>query len=215
MRHLYRWIRALLHWLLEASLFWLALGVVIAAMLFVFRKRVTERDVRLTGLLLQIFGLATVVWGIRATRILFGRPDLFTLWRQWFRRLPVYSRHIVLGSANLTLSSLGASARASVSATAGLDASIQERIDALEKNIKYMNDRIDETQTEMDRGFRAQTAALEQEHLAREHQAQDLHAKLESTETGGLHISAIGALWLFVGITLSTASVELAAWLKK
>jgi len=37
---------------------------------------------------------------------------------------------------------------------------------------------------------------------------------LEATGTGGVHISAIGASWLFVGIILSTAAPEIAEFLK-
>jgi hypothetical protein len=37
--------------------------------------------------------------------------------------------------------------------------------------------------------------------------------KLEATGTGGIHISAIGASWLFVGVILSTAAVEIVQWL--
>jgi hypothetical protein len=32
---------------------------------------------------------------------------------------------------------------------------------------------------------------------------------LEATATGGVHISAMGAVWLFVGVTLSTAGIEI------
>jgi hypothetical protein len=84
----------------------------------------------------------------------------------------------------------------------------------LEKNIQHLNKRIDETQTEMDQSFRAQSGALEEERQERSREDRLLSAKLEATETGGLHISAMGALWLFIGVTLSTASVELSAWLK-
>jgi hypothetical protein len=37
---------------------------------------------------------------------------------------------------------------------------------------------------------------------------------LEASGTGGVHISAIGASWLFVGVILSTAAIEIAELLK-
>lgn len=213
-RHLYNWLRAILYWLFDASLFWFAVGVVITSLFFVVRKGVSEPEIRLTGLALQVLGIATVAWGIRETRALFGRPDILTLARNWFRRAPVYGKRVVSGSFNITLPGLEAHARGYASSTATLDATIEKRVGVLEENIKHLNRRIDETQAEIDQNSQAQSAALEQEKQERSQQDQELSVKLEATETGGLHISAMGALWLFVGVTLSTASVEIAAWLK-
>jgi len=86
-------------------------------------------------------------------------------------------------------------------------------VEALEKNVKYISDRIDRIQTEMDQNARAQQQVLEQEQQTRAKEDEELRAKLEATETGGLRISAMGALWLFVGVTMSTAAPELAKWL--
>ncbi|MDS4031854.1 MAG: hypothetical protein RKO66_17540 [Candidatus Contendobacter sp.] len=213
-RHLYNWLRAIFHWLLEARIFWLALFVATGALLFAVRKGATEPEIRLTGLVLQILGIATVAWGIRETRVLFGRPDIFALAKKWFQRVPVYGGRVVSASINVTLPGLEAHGRAYASSSASLNASVEERVSVLEKNIQHLNKRIDDTQSEMDQGFRAQSSALEKERQERSAEDQVLSAKLEATETGGLHISAMGAVWLFIGVTLSTASVELSAWLK-
>ena len=207
------WLRTLWTWLLEASHFWLAIAVVGTALLFVLRHGVTEPEVRITGLVLQILGIGTVAWGIRETRMLFGRPDILSISREWLKRFPVYGGRIVSASINVTDAGDTMHARGYVSANAGPEASAEARIEALEKNVKYLNERIDQTQSEMDQNFRAQTQTLEQEQQTRAKEDQDIRAKLEVTETGGLHISAMGALWLFVGVTMSTASLELAKWL--
>lgn len=54
--------------------------------------------------------------------------------------------------------------------------------------------------------------STESQHRMSEDEA--LAKKLESTATGGVHITAMGAVWLFVGVSLSTAGTELALWLK-
>jgi hypothetical protein len=213
-RHLYNWLIALLYWLLDARIFWIALGVVIWSLFFVIRKGVSEPEIRITGLALQVLGIGTVAWGIRETRALFGRPDILRLARNWFRRAPVYGGRNVSGSSDITLPSLRVQAHGYSSSTATLDATIEERVGVLENNIKHLNGRIDETRVEIDQNSRAQSTALEREKQERSLQDQELSAKLEATETGGLHISAMGALWLFIGVTFSTASVEIAAWLK-
>ena len=211
-KQLHRWLRAFLSWLWEARHVWLALVVVVVAMLLVARKGVTEPQIRIVGMVLQILGIGTVAWGIRETRVLFGRPDIFRLSRDWIRRFPVYGGRVVTGSVNITVPGATLQARGYVSAVAGPNATVDARLEALERNLWYVNDRIDHIQAEMDQNARAQRQALEQEQQTRVKENQELSAKLEATETGGLHISAMGALWLFVGVTMSTAAPELAKW---
>jgi hypothetical protein len=211
-RQLHRWLRALLSWLSEARHFWLAAVVLVVAILLVARNGVTEPQIRITGLVLQVLGIGTVAWGIRETRVLFGRPDIFTLSREWIRRFPVYGGRVVTGSGNTTAPAATMQGRGYVSAVAGPNATVEARLEAFERNMKYMNDRTDAIQAEMEQNARAQRQALVQEQQTRAKKDQELSAKLDATEIGGLHISAIGALWLFVGVTMSTAAPELVKW---
>lgn len=104
--------------------------------------------------------------------------------------------------------------RGRASHSPGPNATLDARVEALEKNIVGVNERLDQTQREMDDQFRKAEAAVRQaeEILAAEDRV--IREKLEATGTGGVHISAIGALWLFVGVTLSTASPEISRWLQ-
>jgi hypothetical protein len=81
---------------------------------------------------------------------------------------------------------------------------IEQRVASLEEDVRHVNKRIDGVLQEVDETDRAQTEALHQEQ--RERTAEDtlISKRLEALGTGGFHISAIGALWLFVGVTLST-----------
>lgn len=212
-RTLFSWIRALWFWLTEPRHFWLATFVVALALGFTLRRGVTEPEVRITGMLLQILGIGTVAWGIRETRALFGRPTLMAQFRAWLHRFPVYGGRVVSASANITVPGASLHARGYVSTAARSNVSVEERIDALEKNVKLITERIDETQSEMDQRFRSHADLLKQEEHARAREDQAIGEKLEATETGGLQISAMGALWLFVGVTLSTAAPEIARWL--
>lgn len=62
----------------------------------------------------------------------------------------------------------------------------------------------------MDQKFRSHADFLKREERTRAQEDQAIREKLEATETGGLHISAMGVLWLFIGVTLSTAATEIA-----
>ena len=66
----------------------------------------------------------------------------------------------------------------------------------------------------MDEQFRKSTQALKDEQITRQSEDSIILQKLEATGTGGVHISAIGAAWLFVGVILSTAGLEIEKWLK-
>lgn len=66
----------------------------------------------------------------------------------------------------------------------------------------------------MDEEFRKTAEALKNEEQTRQAEDNANRAKLEATGTGGVHISAIGASWLFVGVVLSTAGVEIAELLR-
>ena len=72
-------LRAIWPWLLEARYAWIALGVIVAALVITFRPHTPEHVIRLTGLVLQLFGVSTIIWGISETRALFGcvfRPNV-------------------------------------------------------------------------------------------------------------------------------------------
>jgi len=87
-------------------------------------------------------------------------------------------------------------------------------LEALEKNVVSIHERISQTQNEMDQELQKANEALKAEKQSREAEDGALHSKLEATGTGGVHISAIGASWLFVGVVLSTAAIEIERLLK-
>ena len=178
------------------------------------RPGTTEPIIRLSGLALEILGVGTVAWGISETRALFGRPSFFALSKSWLRRFPPFHSRVVSGTANITLGGATMSGRGYGMDNAGPNATPEARIEVLEKNIRRINERIDQTQQEMDTKFWNAEAALKREEQARAVEDQAIRHKLETTETGGIHVTAMGALWLFVGVTLSTASPEIARWLQ-
>ena len=61
----------------------------------------------------------------------------------------------------------------------------------------------------MDEEFQKTASELKNEAEARKSEDDAIRKQLEATGTGGVHISAIGASWLFVGVVLSTAAVEI------
>lgn len=208
------WLKSIVHRLVEWRLFCFCFLVVAAPAGFIVFVDASEAVIRITGMLLQLLGIGTVAWGIHITRKEFGHPSVFAVWRKRLSRFPPFGGRLVTGSAQITLPAGTVSARGYSSLSAGPNPTIEARVQALEENLKIVNDRVSQTQNEMDREFRKQSDTLKQEQQVRSDEDQHIRAKMEATETGGLHISAMGALCLFVGVIMSSVASELAVWLK-
>lgn len=207
-------IKAVWPWLAEAKHVWLSLLIIVLALLVAIRPGASEPLIRLTGLILQLFGIGTVIWGISETRAVFGYSPIFSKTKSWLQRFPLVRRDIVLAASGTALSAIGGKARAHGTFGAGDNPTVEARLDAVEKNIGAIHDRITATQKEMDEEIHRAADALKREEQTRREEDAAIGKMLEATGTGGVHISAIGASWLFVGIVLSTAAAEIAALLR-
>ena len=86
---------------------------------------------------------------------------------------------------------------------------MEERVQILEKSIPLLSEQIANTQRELDAVIVRLRQQLRQVTANTDHMAHQLSTRLTEFGTGGLHISAIGALWLLVGSVLGTASHEI------
>ncbi len=207
-------LKAVWPWLVEARHAWLAGAVICAALFISFRPHTTESVIRLTGLVLQLLGIGTVIWGISETRALFGHASLTSKARAWLGRFPLLRRNIVVAAGGVAFLAALGKARAHVTHGPGASPTIETRLEALEKNVTSIHERISQTQKEMDEELRKTADALKREEQSRQAEDRAIREKLEATGTGGVHISAIGASWLFVGVILSTAATEIAELLQ-
>jgi len=208
-------LRGLLPWLAEGRYVWLALAVSIAALIVAFRPDTTEPVIRLTGLVLQILGIGTVAWGIAETRALYGHRSFLAVVRSWAERFPLRSRSVVVTGGSSAGIAIAGRARGYATHGTPPNPTVNDRLDALEKNIGALNDRISSTQKETDYEVSKLMTSICSEARKRKQEDQENRSLLEMTATGGVHITAIGAVWLFVGVILSTAGVEIASALAK
>lgn len=207
-------VKQLWFWFVEARFAWLALSVTMAALIVALRPHTSEAVIRLTGLVLQVLGIGTVIWGISETRALFGHPSFAAKVKSWLGRFPLRRREVIIGNGAVFHPGMTLNGRAYVTHGPGKNPTIESRLDALEKNISLIHERISGAEKEMDEKFRMSTDMLKTEEHTRQIEDKAIREQLEATGTGGIHISSIGALWLFVGVTLSTAGVEIAKFLK-
>jgi hypothetical protein len=206
-------LKAIWPWLREPRHAWLSLSVIALALVISLGPFASEPVIRLTGLTLQLLGIGTVAWGISETRALFGHPSFASKTKAWLARFPLLQRNVVVAVGGVALGAFTGKARA-YGTHGPTTPTIESRVEALEKNVVAIHDRITQTQKEMDEEFHKSAQALKREEQLRQEEDKAIREKLEATGTGGVHISAIGASWLFVGVILSSASVELAKIVK-
>ena len=185
--------------------------VLAVALVIAFQPHATDLQIRLTAMALEWLGIGTVAYGIRETRQLFGRPGLLRLLRDWISRFPRWKRQVILGAGSGSIS-LSGSGRGYVWTPMDPNAPVESQLKALAQNVERLNERIVHLQNEIDQELRKQSEALHQEQATRAKGDEELHLRLESAETGGLHITFMGLLWLLLGVFLATLSSEIAQW---
>lgn len=195
-------------WLREANNFWFALVTNGFAICIALGAWSSEPVARWTGMVLQLMGVLTVAWGISETRAFFGHPSLASKAKGWLKRFPLLRVNRVIACMGGSYSITGGKLRAFITSNP-LGPTLDDRIDALEKNIVLINERISSTQKELDAEVAKAAEALKTEETSRQTADQELAHKLESTATGGVHISAIGASWIFIGQILGSTAPEI------
>lgn len=205
-----RWVRAVLRWIREPRLFWLCTFVVVASMALALFGGVTEQKIRITGLVLQLCGISTVVWGLRQTRKLFGRAGFFEHLVEWLKRFPKYKPRPVSFEGNISLPTIQLTGRAHLWQGAGPEAPIEKRLAVVEENLLALDQRLVQVDKRLDDEARKITSELHEERVLREKEDDETKRKIELSQTGGLSISVMGLVWLLLGVVLSTASTEIA-----
>ncbi|MEW9572691.1 hypothetical protein ABQJ54_13105 [Rhodanobacter sp. Si-c] len=92
----------------------------------------------------------------------------------------------------------------------GENPTVESRIEALEKNLKGVHQRITGLEQEYDQELRKLGVYIRSGNSFLKAEIGQVNGRLEAFGAGGVHISAMGAVWLFFGLILSTASVEIA-----
>jgi hypothetical protein len=211
LRLLLGWSKRLLTWALGAWLAFFTIGVIALALLISLSIG-TEQALRLAGLCLQLLGILVAGIGIRDMRRMFGKPSLLGLLRRWVKAAPR------LKPTSITVSltdgiSVGASLLSiSLWSCPGPDASLEERLKALESNSETLRAQLQTAERDSSAFQQSVNGKLQKERAEREVQDRQLQARIESASTDGLHLAAAGAAWVTVGLMLSTAPSEL-LWL--
>jgi hypothetical protein len=189
---------------------WAPLLTAVLAVLWSLRSGATEPEIRMSGLVLQLFGLITVAVGIRDTRRLFGQPHVMQWLRAWLSRFPQWRRPVIIevGGAGIAVS--GGRARLEIWTPMDATASVDAQLTALRQNVERLKEQLNQAEERMDAGFDKLSETVRQEQQARSKEDQTLDQRLKKAQTGGLHIAFAGVVLLIAGLFLSTLSPEIA-----
>ena len=198
----------------EPRYFWLCIFVCAVAVAVMIQQGVTEPAVRLVGLVLQVGGIVTVVWGIVETRQFFGMQSPLRAFREWVSRFPLRSRPAITAVSATSSGSNTVSARGYTSWPIDPAVDLEQRVLMLERNLPLIQERISSVQSEFDRVTQELKGELKSEAQHRLALSQHVQSQLRTYGTGGLHISAMGAVWVFIGTVLGTASPEISGLFK-
>lgn len=173
-----------------------------------------QEKLQWSGWALQIFGLWTVAKGIRDTRKQFGRPSARDWLITWLKRIPKALSKPTDVSGTGTTAEASAVARGP-SSRLGVrpDASVEEKLEALEKRLDNLEENVNEVRSEMRKKVSQLKKDLSKERRERAKEASKLKRQLEDLSVGGLTLEAVGVAWLLLGITLSSLPGEVASLL--
>lgn len=211
-----RFVGAFIRWILDAWRVWCPILVV--ALVLVLASFLTlphsERMIRLCGLAFQLFGIVTVIEGLRGRRRLFNRPSLFESVGKWFRGRPRWTPK----SQTVSVSGVGAVMFAgNVTAFgwcgAAVNASVEDRLAALEVNAESLRKRQDETADELRKANANLSDAVAKERDERGSALAGLRLQIDNLGAGSLHIEMMGIYWVIAGTVLATVPAELAVLL--
>lgn len=213
MKRLSAWLWAVVRWLTEPWWLWIALLGLTVPFWVSFCPGTPECQVRVSGLVLQCLGVGAVALDLYRTRKLFGRPSLaiLTSVKEWLSRRPRWIQRLVTVADTAAIS-----AAASVIAEGGRwrdfnPASPNDvQVATLVNNVDWLRAGLIAVRKDIASRAREQADALQEEQQLRAKQDEELRALLETAETGGLHISFVGLVWLLFGILLSSLPGEIA-----
>jgi len=152
----------------------------------------------------------TVAFGLQEIRALFKKPtfrEAVATWLQSFPRWEV-ERRIFAGTGHMKTGGVTASGHGM--ARPPPNASIEQRVAALEANVQSVSNLVHATRNEFESEITAQKKALDEERRERNREDAGIRELIDQAVAGGLTLEAMGLVWLVVGLLLSTTSTEMA-----
>lgn len=207
-----RWLKLIGGWLRRVPVvryYWWAMAVVVASVGVTGVCGWTEKAFRLTGMLLQLFGVLIAVVGILKTRADFGQPTVRSQFRAWYKTFPPFRPRTLSASVNATLPGPSVEAYAHTTHGPSADRSVDGRLGHLESIVKKLEEAQGKTHIAVLQAQKKAQQALDAQARQLVGRIDGVSKKIEATATGGVHLSAFGVVLLFFGTIFGGAAPEL------
>lgn len=142
----------------------------------------------------------------------FGYPPIIHIILRWFRSFQLVRRTGYLAPEGIQVSASVVGGRLTTVFQPNPDLPFEEQLEYLQQGLLTIQERIAQAEAQMDREFHSVQGELVGKVRELKHSDDEILRKIEATSTGDIPIAAIGALWLFIGVILSTAAPEI-SWL--
>lgn len=198
-------------WFKRGGLWWWCPLLVVAGLAW-YSCRPTADTLRQLGLVYQLIGVSAVIFEIRKTSKKHNLEPLRERFVSYWQDAPAWrsARALQLSAAESSTDAMSGKGRVSVKPPSG--ASIEQRLQRLEQLAKALGRNIDAVDQRVDQEQRARLEGFNAEAAQRAREVADLQQRVMEAETGGLHFSMFGVVWLALGVTMSTVPCEL-RWL--
>ncbi len=162
---------------------------------------------RLTGLILEVLGIFTVVYGVIATLKLFNADSLWKIFLKKFKQFPkLVKNHQEHLSSSLSFK--GALSTFVIKDSSAPDLSIENRLTFLEEQMKQ----IQGSKIYLEKKLLVAISDLGTERSEREAGDKQAQHALKKFAIGDIYIELMGIIWLIFGAIFATASTELAKY---
>ncbi len=157
---------------------------------------------RVSGALMQVIGILSVIVRLDRSRQLFDRPGLLKTFTSWMSLLKPIFKHptpkvIKVGCATVKVEALPGRALKAP----GKNAPLVERVAHLEKRLPEIEQACVKALTELRREL---SKAVQGEQRRRKEEDALLGKQIEEATIGGIHIDMAGVMLLIVGVVLGT-----------
>lgn len=171
-----------------------------------------EQTVRWTGMILQLAGFVLTLVSIDGRWRSFRPFGFLGVIADKLSRFPRFRKTgSVIGlSGRAEFAAFGGRLRASL--RAGQGASVEQRLDVLERNFRSLEIEADGLGHALDAHVKSLKEDLRKEATARAKEDQMLSERMSQTLVGGIGWEVLGIVFFIIGVILSTAAQEIVIW---
>jgi hypothetical protein len=195
---------------------WLAIGGLLVAFgLGAALGKTSQTSILYAGTLLQFFGLVLVAKGLSDVRREFDRPSFFARLRSWLTQVATAFRapQTISLTASAAIAFAGAGS-ATLGRARNANATVEERVAVLEADLEALRTEHTKHVARFSSEVSRLGTDLKSELQARTSADTALRSKIEAFAVGGLHLEAVGLIWLSVGILASSVPQRIAVLLE-